>query len=165
MRAPRRTRSWAAPSKCAMPLLPFSRPPYISRTRRRGQFSRKCYRFHKPLLDFTLASNRHHESLTRPGTPSCVWETQAKKAVNVRTVLDPIIHDGHENVIDFIGAAAKVRTAFSPCLSWFVLKRHCCSTHHYGGWRTPHRPPNHPRRRGTYSPSSSTSCLLTSSGL
>jgi hypothetical protein len=57
--------------------------------------------FDKPILDIT--SNRHLEALARPGMPSCVWETRAEKVANVRTVLDPIIHDGHENVTDFIG--------------------------------------------------------------
>jgi hypothetical protein len=29
-----------------------------------------------------------------------VWETSEKKKANARTVLDPIVHDGHEIIVD-----------------------------------------------------------------
>ena len=76
--------------------------------------------FDKPLLDFT--SNHHLEFLARPGTPSCVWETPAHKAGNTRTVLDPIIHDGHENVIDFIGKHCIPPLALLVCTEAALLQ-------------------------------------------
>ena len=106
MRAPRRSRSWTAPSQMRNALVALFETAVIqSDTTARTVLSKVLCNpgitFDKPLLDFT--SNRHLEALTRPGTPSCVWETQAHKAGNTRTVLDPIIHGGHEHVIDFIG--------------------------------------------------------------
>jgi hypothetical protein len=57
--------------------------------------------FDRPILDFTSIPGL--EALSRPGTPSCVWETKEKRATMARTVLDPIANQGHENLVDFIG--------------------------------------------------------------
>ena len=111
--------------------------------------------FDKPLLDFT--SNRHLELLARPGTPSCVWETPAHKAGNTRTVLDPIIHDGHENVIDFIGKHCIPPLALLVCTEAALLQ------HTSLCWmaNTPSSPPSSP----TWTLFTSTSCLRTYSVL
>ena len=61
--------------------------------------------FEQPLFNFE--TNDHFRALCRgQGIPSVVWETKDKKAANARTVLDPIVHDGHEIIVDFIGTCS-----------------------------------------------------------
>jgi hypothetical protein len=58
--------------------------------------------FKQPLFNFD--TNDHLRALIRgQGIPSVVWETSEKKKANARSVLDPIVHDGHEIIVDFIG--------------------------------------------------------------
>ncbi len=53
---------------------------------------------------FNFDTNDHLRALSRGhGIPSVVWETIEKKKANARTVLDPIVHYGHEIIVNFIG--------------------------------------------------------------
>ena len=86
--------------------------------------------FEQPIFDFT--TNDHLRILDRgQGIQSVVWETKEKKAANAQSVLNPIVHDGHEVVVDFIGTCSfklailwiVLIQAWQPISSWWMARR------------------------------------------
>ncbi len=57
--------------------------------------------FNKPVID--IASNPHLVPLINPGARPIVWETKLKRAQSFRSVLDPILTAGQEQLCVYLG--------------------------------------------------------------